>query len=87
MKSFVRYLRRLVIFPVILALSLGATVASNDPVSVGSNIVKIIGVNYPGTDQWVEIANEGTGSMNLMGWTITNMINQTYSLPANFNQK
>ncbi len=38
-------------------------------------------------DHWVEIANEGTGSMNLTGWTLMNMENQTYSFPANFTLK
>ena len=61
--------------------------AANAPVSVGTDITKIIGVNYQGVDQWVEIANEGTGSMNLTGWTLMNMENQTYSFPANFALK
>ncbi len=87
MKSPVRYLHRVVIFFVLFALSLGATVASNDPVSVGANIAKIIGVNYLDTDQCVEIANEGTGSMNLTGWTLMNRMDQTYSFPANFALK
>ncbi len=85
--SVIRYLHRLIILSVLLALSLGATVASNAPVSVGTNIAKIIGVNYQSMDQWVEIANEGTGSMNLTGWTLMNMMNQTYSFPANFALK
>ena len=38
-------------------------------------------------DQWVEIANEETGSMNLTGWTLMNMENQTCSFPANFTLK
>jgi hypothetical protein len=67
-----------------LALSLGAAVAANSQVGVGTDITKIIGVNYMGADQWVEIANEGTGSMNLTGWTLMNMKNQTCSFPAGF---
>jgi hypothetical protein len=77
-------LRGLVVLSVFLALLLGAAVAANAPVSVGTNINRIIGVNYLGMDQWIEIANEGTGSMNLTGWTLMNMENQTCSFPANF---
>jgi hypothetical protein len=84
MKSSGGHLRGLVVLSVFLALSLGAAVAANAPVSVGTNIIKIIGVNYLGMDQWVEITNEGTGSMNLTGWTLMNMENQTCSFPANF---
>jgi len=87
MESSGGYLRGLIILSVFFALSLGAAVAANAPVSVGTNITKIIGVNYLGVDQWVEIANEGTGSMNLTGWTLMNMENQTYSFPANFTLK
>ena len=35
-------------------------------------------------DNWIEIANEGTGSMKLTGWTLMNTENQTCSFPANF---
>ncbi len=77
-------MRGLVILSVFFALSLGAAVAANAPVSVGTDITKIIGVNYMGVDQWVEITNEGTGSMDLTGWMLMNMENQTYSFPANF---
>ncbi len=84
MKSSGGYLHGLVILSIFFALSLGAAVAANASVSVGADITKIIGVNYQGADQWVEIANEGTGSMNLAGWTLMNMENQTYSFPANF---
>jgi len=87
MESSGGYLRGLVILSVLLTLWLGAAGAANAPVSVGTNIAKIIGVNYLGMDQWVEIANEGTGSMNLTGWTLMNMTNQTYSFPANFALK
>ncbi len=80
-------MRGLVILSVFFALSLGADVAANAPVSVGTDITKIIGVNYLGVDQWVEIANEGTGSMNLTGWMLMNMEDQAYSFPANFTLK
>lgn len=38
-------------------------------------------------DQWVEIANQGTGLIDLAGWTLTNRYNQTYLFPANFTLK
>jgi hypothetical protein len=81
MESSSRYLCGLVILSVFLALSLGAAV------SVGTDIIKIISVNYLDPDQWIEIANHGTGSMNLTGWTLMNMENQTFSIPANFTLK
>lgn len=87
MKSSGGYLSGLVVLSIFLTLSLGAAVAANAPVSIGANITKIIEVNYPGADQWVEIANEGTGSMNLTGWTLINTENQTFSFPANFTLK
>jgi hypothetical protein len=74
MESSSGYLCGLVVLSVLFALSLGAAAAVNDPVSVGTDITKIIGVNYQDADQWVEIANEGTGSMDL-------------SFPANFTLK
>jgi len=87
MKRAVGCIRVLVILSVFFVLSLGASVAVSAPVSVGTDITKIIGVNYLGVDQWVEIANGGTGSMNLTGWTLMNMENQTYLFPANFTLK
>ena len=72
MESSSRYLCELVILSIFLVLSLGAAV------SVGTDIIKIISVNYLDPDQWVEIANDGTGSMNLTGWTLMNMENQTF---------
>jgi hypothetical protein len=81
MESSSGYLCGLVILSVFLALSLGVAVG------VGADIIKIISMNYLDADQWVEIANEGTGSMNLTGWTLMDMGNQTFSIPANFALK
>ena len=71
----------------LVALGAAVAVAADAPGGVGTDgidITKIIGVNYLGTDQWVEIANKGTGSMILTGWTLTNMENQTWLFPADF---
>lgn len=84
MRSSSGYLSGLVVLSVFLAISLGAAVSANAPVRVGTNSTQITGVNYLGMEQWIEIANEGTGSMNLTGWTLMNMENQTCSFPANF---
>lgn len=86
MESSSEYLRGLAILSVLFVLSLG-TDAANAPGMVGTDITSIIGVNYRGADQWVEIANEGTGLMDLTGWTLMNMESQTYSFPANFTLK
>lgn len=77
-------LRGSVILSVFFALTLGAAAAANAPVGVGTNIAKITGVNYQGGDQWIEIANEGTGSIDLTGWMLVNKENETFSFPANF---
>ena len=49
-------LRGLVILSIFIALSVAS--AANTPSSVGTDIAKIISVNYLGADQWVEIADE-----------------------------
>ncbi|MFB3763629.1 MAG: lamin tail domain-containing protein [Methanotrichaceae archaeon] len=87
MRSSGGYLRKLLILSVLFGLPLEAAIAANAPASAGINIAKIIGVNCQDADPWVEIANEGTGSMNLAGWTLMNTENQAYSFPANFTLK
>ena len=64
MKSTGGCLIRLAILLIFFALSLGGTAAA--PAGVGTDIVKIISVNYQGADQWVEIANRGSGLMDLL---------------------
>jgi len=81
------YLCGLAILSVIFALLLGAAAAADAPVSARVNAAKIIGVSYQGEDQWVEIANEGTGSMDLTGWVLINAKDQMYSFPASFTLK
>ena len=65
----------------LLTLSQGGAAAV---ASVGTDIAKIISVNFQGADQWVEIANQGTGSIDLDGWSLKNRENQSYTFPANF---
>lgn len=75
----------LFVFAVFLSLGAAAAAdASAAAASIGTDIAKIISVNYQGADQWAEIANQGTGSMDLTGWTLMNTENQTYSFPASF---
>jgi hypothetical protein len=46
--------------------------------------VFILGVQFTTTDQWVEIANNGTSDTNLTGWEIMNNENITYTFPTSF---
>ena len=85
MKSAGGCLIILAILLILFALSLGGAAA--DPAGVGADIVKIISVNYQDADQWVEIANMGSGLMNLDGWSLKNRENQSYAFPANFTLK
>ncbi len=57
------------------------------PASVGTDIARIISVNYLGADQWVEIANQGTGLIDLSGWSLVNREDESYTFPANFTLK
>ena len=87
-------MNRLAILTVLVALSVGMTVAVNSGVSasnktsnVGSNTttkVSITGVNSTEVDQWIEIANNGTSNVSFAGWKLMNKENQTYSFPASF---
>ena len=79
--------RGLAIISVFFVLSVGAATAGNAPGSIGTDMAKIISIHYLGEDQWVEIANQGTGSIDLTGWTLINRENQTYTFPANFTLK
>ena len=95
MKIYSRYAYGVPILFVLMALSFGLVVAANNvtnetgkaPISVGTNITKILDISYMGADQRVEIANQGTGTVDLTGWTLMNTENQTYSFPANFTLK
>jgi len=85
MKSSARSTCLLAILSIIFAFSAASTAIAQT--SVGTDIAKIISINYQGTDQWAEITNQGTGSIDLTGWTLMNMENQTYTFPANFTLK
>jgi hypothetical protein len=85
MKSAGGCLIILAILLILFALSLGGAAAA--PAGVGADIVKIISVSYQDADQWVEIANMGSGLMNLDGWSLKNRENQSYAFPANFTLK
>ena len=88
------YINRLAILIVLVALSVGMTVAANSGVSasnktsnVGSNTttkVSITGVNSTEVDQWIEIANNGTSNVSFAGWNLMNKENLTYAFPASF---
>lgn len=69
------------------ALTISISLAAVASGSIGTDMVKIIGLNYEGPDQWVEIANQGTGMIDLSGWTLMNQKNQTYVFPANTTLK
>jgi hypothetical protein len=74
----------LAIMSAFFVLALAAAAAGNTPGSIGTDIAKIISINYMGEDQWIGIANQGTGSIDLTGWTLMNRENQTYTFPVNF---
>lgn len=82
MKSSARSSRLLAVLSVILAFVAASTAIAQT--SVGTDIARIISINYQGTDQWVEIANQGTGFIDLTGWTLWNMEDQIYTFPENF---
>ena len=93
-----RYTYRLAILAVLVAFSVGMVVAANSEVnisnktssSVGTNMtdkVSIIGVNSTGTDQWIEIVNNGMTNTTFTGWKLMNKENQTYAFPASFALK
>lgn len=85
MKSPIGYSGGLAI--ILVALAISVAIAADVPLSVGTDIASIISLNYQGVDQWVEIANQGTGWIDLAGWTLTNRENQTYTFPANVTLK
>ncbi len=84
MKSPIGYCVAAIIFA---SLALSVAIAAGDPSGVGTDIARITSLNYQGLDQWVEIANQGTGLIDLAGWTLMNQQNQTYVFPANTTLK
>ena len=75
------HLFRLAILSFLFILSLAGAAAT---ASIGTDVARIISVNYLGADQWVEITNQGTGLIDLSHWSLVNRQNQSYLFPANF---
>jgi hypothetical protein len=72
----------------VVAANGGVNVSSTTSSNAGTNMtgnVSISGVNYTATDQWVEIADNGTSNVSLTGWKLINMMKaKTYTFPAGF---
>lgn len=77
----------LAILSFLFILSQGGQTGEAAPASVGTDIARIISVDYLGVDQWVEIANQGTGLIDLSGWSLATREDQSYTFPANFTLK
>ena len=78
------HLFRLAILSFLFILSLAGAAAT---ASIGTDVARIISVNYLDADQWVELANQGTDLIDLSGWSLKNLENQSYTFPANFTLK
>lgn len=87
MRSSGGHLFGLAILSFLFILSQGAEASALAPASVGTDIARIISVNYLGTDHRVEIADLGTGLIDLSGWSLKNRENESYIFPANFTLK
>jgi hypothetical protein len=85
------------ILAILVAISIGISIAANGGVAaqnntssnVGTNMaskISILSVNYTTEDQSVEIANNGTSNISFTGWKLINMMKaKTYSFPAGFS--
>jgi hypothetical protein len=87
---------RWAILALLVALSVGISIAANDEVTVQNNTssnvgttaskISILSVNYTAEDQWVEIPNNGTSNVSFTGWKLINMMKaKTYSFPTGFS--
>lgn len=82
------------ILAILVAISIGISVAANGVVSIentssnvgtnNTNNVSILGMNYTTADQWVEIANKGTSNISFNGWKLMNKENLSYFFPVDF---
>lgn len=73
------------ILAILVAISIGISIAANGGVTVQNNTssnvgtnmysnVSILGINYTAEDQLVEISNDGTSNISLIGWKLINMM-------------
>ncbi len=69
---------------IILSLIMGGTAANAQPI-VGADAIRIISISPH--EQWIEIANQGTGRIDLEGWMLIDQENRTYTFPANVTLK
>lgn len=87
-------MQRWEILALLVAISIGISVAANGGVSIqntSSNVgtdntsnVSILGINYTTADQWVEIGNNGSSNVSLTGWKLMNQENLSYNFPTDF---
>jgi hypothetical protein len=85
------------ILAILVAISIGISIAANGGFAaqnntssnVGTNMaskISILSVNYTTEDQAVEIANNGTSNISFTGWKLINMMKaKTYPFPAGFS--
>lgn len=69
---------------IILSLIVGGMAANAQPI-VGADAIRIISISPH--EQWIEIANQGTGRIDLEGWMLIDQENRTYTFPANVTLK
>lgn len=73
------------ILTILVAISIGISIAANGGVTVQNNTssnvgtnmysnVSILGINYTAEDQLVEISNDGTSNISFTGWKLINMM-------------
>lgn len=82
------------ILAILVAISIGISIAANGVVSIentssnvgtnNTNNVSILGMNYTTADQWIEIVNKGTSNVSFNGWMLMNKENLSYFFPADF---
>ena len=87
MRSSGGHLFGLAILSFLFILLQGGETGEAAPANVGTDTARIISVNYLDADQWVELANQGTDLIDLSGWSLKNLENQSYTFPANFTLK